>query len=256
MIRLKSEADIEKLKISGKILATVLTRLQNMVEPGVTLNELNFLAKKLIKEFGAKPSFLGYRQSKNSPAFPAAICASVNENLVHGIPDDYALKSGDLLKIDLGIDYGSYITDGAVSVGVGAISPLAEKLIKATKLSLEEGIKTCKLGNRTGDIGWIIEKTVKNLGFSVAEKLTGHGVGFEVHEDPSIYNYGEKGTGQPLEEGLVIAIEPMVITGSAEVVENSDGSFSSRDKSLTAHFEKTVAITKNGPIILTPIEVN
>ncbi len=252
MIRLKTESDIEQLKISGKILVAVIGELQRSAVEGVSLLEIDQKARKSLKEFKAKPSFLDYHSSKKSAPFPAAICASVNDGLVHGIPDDYRIKSGDVLKIDLGVDYNGFITDGAVTVGIGKISSVAEKLLKATKAALEEAIKICKAGNYTGDIGWIIENVAKNYEFSIAEKLTGHGVGFEVHEDPSVYNFGERGSGILMENGLVIAIEPMIIAGSGEVIEKEDGSFFTKDGSLSAHFEKTIAVTENGCIDLTP----
>lgn len=254
MVRLKTKNDIEKLQISGKILAAVLGELQRNALEGVSLLSLEKKARKTLKDFDAKPSFLGYQSSKKSEPFPSAVCASVNDGLVHGVPDDYRLQNGDVLKIDLGVNYKGFITDGAVTLGIGKITSVAEKLIKATKLALEEAIKVCKIGNYTGDIGWIVESVIKNYEFSVAEKLTGHGVGFDVHEDPSIYNFGEKGSGVLMEEGLVIAIEPMVIAGGPEVVEKEDGSFYTKDGTLSAHFEKTVAITSSGPLVLTPID--
>ena len=254
MIRLKSPKDISQLKISGQILATVIESLKSAALPGVPLKDLDKKARSIIKEFGAIPAFLGYKSKKSDKPYPAAICASVNEKIVHGVPDHYSLKSGDVLKIDVGINYRGYITDGAVTIGVGEISPLAEKLIKATKTALEEAIMVCHEGKKTGDIGWVIENTVKNYGFSIADKLTGHGVGFEIHEDPSIYNFGEKGTGLELEDGLVIAIEPMVATGDSSVIENPDGSYTMKDGGLSAHFEKTIVITRNGPEVLTPIK--
>jgi methionyl aminopeptidase len=161
------------------------------------------------------------------------------------------LKSGDVLKIDLGISYKGYITDSAITVAIGEIDPKASELIKITKLALEKAMGECKAGKRVGDIGWVIENTVSSAGFSVVERLTGHGVGFELHEPPSVHNYGEKNTGLLLEPGMVLAIEPMVAIGSGEIREDSRGGFITRDGSLAAHFEHTVLITEGDPEVLT-----
>ena len=254
MNNLKTREDIVHLKISGKILASVLNELKKKAVIGASLKSLDLKARELIKSLDAKSAFFGYQSKKDSRPYPAAICTSVNEKIVHTIPDKYILKNGDVLKIDLGINYKSYITDAAITIGIGKISPLAEKLIKATRTALYEAIKICRPGKKIGDIGWVIESTVKNYGFSVVKKLTGHGVGFELHEEPSVYNFGEQGTGIELEEGLVLAIEPMVAAGSGELIEKENGEFFTKDGSLSAHFEHTVAITKNGPEILTLIE--
>lgn len=251
-IKLKNEHDLEMLRTSGIILSRTLNALKERARVGVRLAYLDDLARQFIKNEGAKPSFLGYKPEGASIGYPAAICTSVNEKIVHGIPDNYTLKDGDVLKIDLGVNYKNYFTDAAITVPIGKISAEAQKLIQVTKEALGNAIKICAVGNHLGDIGWIIEKTVKSAGFSVARGLTGHGVGFAVHEDPTIYNYGDKGTGMVLKPGMVLAIEPMVVVGLGDIKQLSDDSFVIKDGSLSAHFEHTIAITKNGPEILTP----
>lgn len=250
----KTERDLEGLRASGRILAIVLNNLREEAHEGVRLLYLDELARELLKSAGAKPAFLGYKGESSRKPYPAAICTSLNDQIVHGLPTNYVLKEGDVLKIDLGADYQGYITDAAVTLAIGKIGAVAEKLISATQTALHEAIKVCKLGNHTGDIGWVIEQTVKNYGFSVVKNLTGHGVGFALHEEPTVYNYGERNTGVLLQAGMVLAVEPMVSAGLGETVDNPDGSFSTKDKSLSAHFEKTVAITESGPEILTPFE--
>ncbi|MEK9194188.1 MAG: type I methionyl aminopeptidase [Patescibacteria group bacterium] len=252
-IKLKNEKDLEMLRVSGKILAQTLKTLEEKAQVGTKLSELEDLAKKLIKESGAKPSFLGYKPEGAKKGYPAAICASVNEKIVHGIPDDYILKNGDILKIDLGVNYKNYFTDSAITVPIGRVSSQAEKLIQITKDALNSAIKICTAGNRLGDIGFVVEKTVKSAGFSVAKGLTGHGVGFEIHEDPTIYNYGDKGTGMILEPGMVLAIEPMVAIGSGDIKQLADDSFVMKDGSLSAHFEHTIAIVSKSVEILTEL---
>ena len=250
---IKTKNDLENLRISGKILSLVLSELRDMAKIGTTLRALDERARSLISDNSGKPAFLGYQNKKDAPPYPSAICASVNERIVHCVPDEYKLKDGDVLKIDAGVIYKGYITDAAITVGIGLISPKSEKLIKATKSALEEAIKICKPGKTTGDIGWVIEKTVKNYGFSVVEKLPGHGVGRSIHEPPNIFNYGQRGEGVPLESGMVIAIEPMVSAGGGEIEEERDGGIKTKDGSLSSHFEKTVAITESGCEVLTPM---
>jgi len=249
-VALKDEHDIEELRRSGKILAETLRFLREASREGVKLSRLDELARIFIKEKGARPAFLGYSQAGESP-FPAAICASVNEKIVHGIPNSYKLKDGDILKIDLGVDLNGYITDSAITVAIGKIPKRAEKMMEITKNALDEGIKNCIPGNRLGDIGYAIESTVRHAGFSVVHGLTGHGVGFKLHEDPTVYNFGEKGKGMEIKPGLVLAIEPMVSEGSPDVIALRDGSFETRDGSMSVHFEHTVAVLENGVEILT-----
>ena len=251
MIRLKKENDLRVLRMSGRILASVLQKLEEEVKEGVKLSHLDKLARGLIKEAGAKPAFLGYKPESGTAPYPAAICVSVNEQIVHGLPSEYILKQRDVLKIDFGVNYQGYITDAAVTVGVGELTGKAKELVDITKKALKKAVEVCKSGNHTGDIGWVIEKTVKGAGFRVIKNLTGHGVGFELHEDPTVYNYGSRGEGVELVPGLVLAIEPMVSVSSSRVMQKDDDSYVTEDGSLSAHFEHTVAITESGPEILT-----
>lgn len=250
-IRLKNDKDVAMLRQSGVILASVLELLKDAAKPGVKLSHLDELAKTLIKESGGRPAFLGYRPAGAVKAYPASICVSVNEIIVHGLPSDYILKSGDVLKIDAGVNYNGYITDAALTVGVGSISHEAKKLIETTRAALEAAIRVCAVGNRLGDIGHAVENTVKENGFEVIRNLTGHGVGFALHEDPDIYNFGKKGEGIELVPGMVIAIEPMVALKSDRVRQLPDESYVTERGDLSAHFEHTVAITEKGPEILT-----
>lgn len=252
MVRLKNKNDIKMLRQSGEILVYVLKTLAAETRPGVILRSLDARARQLIKERGAKPAFLGYKSNGAFRSYPAAICTSVNNQIVHGPPSDYILKNGDVLKIDLGIDYKSYFTDGAVTLGMGKISSQSAGLIKTVKGALEQAIGVCLPGNHLGDIGWAIERYVSARGFKVIRGLTGHGVGFSLHEEPTVYNYGEKGEGIELKPGMVLAIEPMISAGSPEIKQLADESYATKDGSLSAHFEKTVAITETDPEILTP----
>lgn len=252
MVKLKSQADIELLKKSGAILVRVLRELEIKARPGVSLLDLDKLAAEIIKSAGAEPAFLGYQATSRSAPFPAVICASRNQTIVHGIPYDIPLQEGDLLSLDTGVKYKNMVTDGAITLGVGKISEEAQNLLKTAKNALKQGLKACKPGNTIGDIGYAIEEETKKQGYFIVEKLTGHGVGFELHEEPTIHNFGDKGTGAPLEPGMVLAIEPMLALRTSEVKENEDGSFETKDGSLAAHFEKTIAITDHGYIDLTP----
>ncbi len=246
----KTEQEISRIRQSAKILAAALRRLSAAVAPGVSLLELEKMAKDMIVSSGGKPAFLNYRSYGASQRFPFALCASVNEVIVHGRPSGYILKSGDVLKLDLGVDWNEGISDAAITVPVGKVSPEGLRLIKITKQALREGIRAAKDGNTVGDIGFAIERIVSMAGFKVAEGLTGHGVGNELHEEPAIYNYGKPHTGVPLKNGMVIAIEPMVSMGSSAIRQMKDDSFVTADGSLSAHFESTVLITRTGGEIL------
>lgn len=250
-ILLKDERDIKMLRLSGMILSRVLKTLVKSAKEGVRLADLDLEARELLRREGARAAFLGYRSEGSAKAYPAALCTSVNDQIVHGVPSEYVLKKGDVLKIDLGVDYKGFITDSAVTVGIGKISNVAERLIRATKEALADGIAACAAGGHLGDIGYAIEQRAVKSGFSVASGLTGHGVGFALHEDPTVYNFGGRGEGMKLMPGLVIAIEPMFTVGSGDIVQMKDGSYASRDRSISAHFEHTVAITKQGTEILT-----
>ena len=236
---------------SGMILAEALEKISQEAREGITLDFLDKLSRGLLQEAGAKPAFLGYRPTSSEQPFPAALCLSLNEQVVHGLPSSYKLRSGDLLKIDLGVDYKGYISDSAITLGIGKISPTAKKLIEAVKKSLEAAINETRPGKHLGDLGFAIESTIKKAGLNVVKGLTGHGVGFELHEDPTILNYGNKGEGLALKPGMVLAIEPMACLGKGRIIQRADDSFATADGSLTAHFEHTVAVTEKGPRILT-----
>jgi methionyl aminopeptidase len=251
MIKLKTKKDLEFLRKSGAILAQVLQSLAGEAKEGVPLSYLEMKARALISAAGATPAFLGYTPEGAREAYPAAICASVNEEVVHGLPREYKLRSGDVLKIDLGVNYKGYITDSATTVTIGKVPRKIFDLIHATEDSLKDAIAVCKEGNRLGDIGYAIEKRISKAKFSIVQGLTGHGTGFKLHEDPTVWNFGRKGEGMILKEGLVIAIEPMAVTGKGMAFERHDGTFVTQDGSIAAHFEHTIYITKTGCEVLT-----
>lgn len=252
MIRIYNENEIKIMRDGGRILAKIMKEIIKEVKPGITTAYLNRVAEDLVFFYKTEPSFKGYE------GFPTALCTSVNEEIVHAVPGKRKLKIGDIIGLDLGILYrpversvGLY-GDMAVTVPVGKISEKKKKLIKVTKKALETGIKQAKSGNHLGDIGCAIQKYVEKNGFNVVRELVGHGVGKEVHEEPQIPNYGKRGEGPELQEGMVLAIEPMVTAGDWHIVKCADGfGFKTYDASLSAHFEHTVAITKKGPEILT-----
>ncbi len=252
-MKLKTAEEIEKIRQAGKILAQVAKALLPQVEVGANLKELDQTAKKLIMEAGGKPAFLGYQPYGAAKPYMYTLCTSLNDVVVHGTPKSYKLKSGDVVSIDMGVVYDGYYADAAWTVGIGEISEKAQKLIRVAEKALFDGIKAINIGKHLGDIGAAIENTVKQHGFSIVEGLTGHGVGKELHEDPSVFNEGEKGTGMVLKPGLVIAIEPMISAGKPQIVQLKDDSYATADGSLSAHFEHTVAITENGAEILTRI---
>ncbi len=246
MISIKTKEEISIMAEGGKILAKVLGQIEKMVKPGITTLELDRAAEALILKHGAKPAFKGYEN------FPYSLCASVNEVIVHGFPSDYKLKEGDVVGLDLGVFYQGYNTDMAVTVGVGNISFEAKRLLKVTEKSLKIGIKKARPGNTTGDIGNTIQRYVESQGYQVVRDLCGHGIGKEVHEDPKIPNYGQRHKGVELKEGMVICIEPMVTMGDYHLKKAADGyGFATKDGSLTAHFEYTIAITEDGAKVLT-----
>jgi methionyl aminopeptidase len=251
MIRLKNANDLKMLRESGRILARTLRALQNAAKEKTSLRSLDLLARQLLRDAGAKPAFLGYKPDHRSKPYPAAICASVNAVVVHGLPDEYELKSGDLLKIDIGVNYKGFYTDAALTVGIGKVNSRAIKLIETGKQALTKAISRGKPGNTVGDISFIIQRTVEKAGFQIIKELTGHGTGFALHEEPIIYNFGKKGEGVRLEPGMVLAIEPMLSMKNGKVIERKDGSFITEDNSLTVHFEHTIVITPNGNEILT-----
>jgi methionyl aminopeptidase len=251
MIRLKKEKDLEGLRASGQILTRILAAVKESAIVGANLLELENLAREMLKEEGATAAFLNYKPEGAAAPYPAALCLSLNDQIVHGMPRNRELKNGDILKIDFGVVYKSYVTDAALTVGVGKISAAAKKLMAVTEESLNEGLSAARNGGSLGDIGYAIESCVEKNGLSVVQGLTGHGTGFKLHEDPTVYNYGRRGEGVKLQPGLVLAIEPMVSVGSPQIKQAKDDSYYTADGSLSAHFEKTIAITKSGAEILT-----
>ncbi|MCX6785306.1 MAG: type I methionyl aminopeptidase [Candidatus Komeilibacteria bacterium] len=247
-ITIKTSAEIKKLRAGGKILAKIIKQLGRAAKAGTTTLELDSLARKLILDYGATPSFENFGE----PPYPAVLCASNNEGIVHCIPDNEKLKEGDILGLDLGIWYQGLCTDMAITVPVGKVSAAAKKLLKVTQKSLELAIQQVKPDKTIGDIGYAVQTYVEQNGFGVVRRLVGHGVGYGVHEEPRIPNFGKPGQGQVLKEGMVIAIEPMVTAGHFEIeVLANNWNIVTADRSLAAHFEHTVAVTKNGCEILT-----
>jgi methionyl aminopeptidase len=252
MIYLKSPEEIEVMAEGGKHLAEVLRKLEASVHVGMMTKEIDSLAYKLITNLGDEPSFLNYRPEGARRAYPATICASLNDVVVHGTPSAHAvLHEGDLVKLDLGLIHRGFHLDAARTVPVGSVSPEAKRLMAVTRQALSAGIEEARPGKTLGDIGFAIEDVVRRAGFSVAQGLTGHGIGRSLHEDPAVFNFGRRGQGEDIEEGMAIAIEPMVNVSGGEIRQLDDDSYATRDGSLSAHFENTVAITKNGPRVLT-----
>jgi methionyl aminopeptidase len=247
MIIRKTSEEIERMAAAGTVVARCLTMLRSKTRAGVTTAELDEAAEKFIRSQGGEPAFKGYR------GFPSSICASPNSMVVHGIPGDYTLQRGDVLSIDVGVERDGWIADAAITVPVRPISPVATKLLRATREALAEGLENCLQGHHLGDVSNAIQQRVEHDGFSVIRSLVGHGIGRDMHEDPQIPNFGEPGRGPLIEEGMVFAIEPMVCAGRHAVRMGDDNwAIYSQDGSLTAHFEHTVAVTAEGPRILTP----
>ena len=232
---------------AGKILARCHTLLSGKARPGVTTGELDEAAERFIRSQGAEPAFKGYR------GFPGSICASPNSMVVHGIPGPYKLGRGDILSIDIGVIKDGWVADAAITIPIGPISPVAKRLLTTTRQALFDAVEQCQVGNRLGDVSHAVQTTVEKEGFAVIRSLVGHGIGRDMHEDPQIPNYGPPGKGPVLEEGMVLAIEPMVNVGTPPIrIGRDNWSVYSQDGSLAAHFEFTVAITADGPRILTP----
>jgi methionyl aminopeptidase len=247
MIVRKTPEQIEKMALAGDVLVRCLKMLESKARVGVTTAELDAAAEKFIRSQDATPAFKGYR------GFPGSICASPNSMVVHGIPGPYELKRGDILSIDVGVIKDGWVADAAMTVPVGAVSPEAGKLLEVTKASLFTGIEQMRPGNHLGDVSAAIQRAVEGEGLSIIRTLVGHGIGCEMHEEPQVPNFGEPGKGPELEEGMVLAIEPMVNAGGPLVRMDEDGwSVFSDDDSLAAHFEFTVAVTADGPRVLTP----
>ncbi len=247
-IELKTKAELEKMKKAGAVAGTVLHEVGKQVKPGVTTKDLDVLAEKLLRKAGAKPTFLGYR------GYPASICVSINEEVVHGIPGDRVIKAGDVVSIDIGATVDGFVGDTAYTFLAEPVSEKARKLVERTKESLDAAIAVMKPGNRLGDVGAAVQKLVEADGYGVVREFVGHGIGRQMHEAPAVPNYGSPGSGMRLEPGLVLAIEPMVTAGRYEVKILSDGwTVVTKDGSLAAHFEHTVAVTENGPVVLTQV---
>jgi methionyl aminopeptidase len=247
MVIKKTPEEIERMAAAGAILVRTMNLLAGKIRPGVTTAELDRAAEKFIRSQGAEPAFKGYR------GFPGSICASPNSMIVHGIPGPYKLGRGDILSIDIGVIRDGWVADAARTFPVGPISPIARKLLTVTEEALLLAVDQCRDGNRLGDVSHAVQAHVEGAGLSVVRTLVGHGIGRSMHEEPQIPNHGEAGTGILLEEGMVLAVEPMVTAGRHAVRVGEDRwSIYSQDGSLTAHFEFTVAITAQGPRILTP----
>jgi len=248
----KSAAEIERMREAGRVVARILQRIVAAVRPGVSTGELDEMAEELIRRYGARPAFKGYSQGGKNP-FPGVICASINEEVVHGIPSrKRILREGDVFSVDFGVVVDGWYGDSAITVPVGRVSETAARLIEVTRRALEVGIAAAVPGNRVYDIGAAIQAHVESHGFSVVRDFVGHGIGRRLHEDPQVPNYGPGGQGIRLKPGMVLAIEPMVNEGTWEIEELEDGwTAVTADRKLSAHFEHTVAITEDGPQILT-----
>jgi methionyl aminopeptidase len=242
----KSPAELEKMRAASQLVALVLDQLAAMVTPGISTAELDAAAEQKVRAAGAEPAFKGYR------GYPATLCASANEQVIHGIPNRTPLNAGDIISLDMGVKLNGYYGDSAITVPVGAVGDEVKTLLRVTQEALEKGIAQVRIGGRISDIGHAIQQHVEAHGFSVVREFVGHGIGASLHEEPQIANYGDPGRGPRLSEGMTLAIEPMVNMGKPAVKVLSDGwTAVTKDGSLSAHFEHTVAVTKNGPEILT-----
>ncbi|MBC7248800.1 MAG: type I methionyl aminopeptidase [Anaerolineae bacterium] len=246
MITLKSPSELARMREAGRIVAIVLDLLREKIAPGVTTGELDILAEETIRKYGAVPSFKGYR------GYPAALCVSINEEVVHGIPGARVIQEGDIVSVDVGTIYKGFQGDAAITVAVGEVSPQARRLLEVTAGALEAGIAQCVAGNRLGDISAAIQSYAESRGFSVIREYTGHGIGQQMHEDPQVPNFGEPGRGVILKSGMTFALEPMVAMGTWHTRVLDDGwTVVTLDGQLSAHFEHTIAVTDGQPEILT-----
>jgi len=246
MIILKSPQEIAKIRAAGRIVAGAIEELKTRVRPGIKTKELDRIAEEFIHKKGGIPAFKGYR------GYPNTLCISVNEEIVHGIPSDRVLEEGDIAGIDLGVLLDGYYGDAAVTLPAGTISSQAKRLMETTEAALYKAIDAAVIGNRVSDIAHTIQSYVEGAGYSVVREFVGHGIGRSLHEDPPVPNFGEPGQGPQLREGMVLAIEPMVNAGRSDLFVLENGwTAVTKDRSLSAHFEHTVAVTKNGPLILT-----
>jgi methionyl aminopeptidase len=249
MIVYKTSEEIEIIRESGVILGKAHAEVAKKIAPGITTEQLDKVAEEYIKDNGGIPSFKGYQD------FPATLCVSPNQQVVHGIPNNMELKEGDILSVDCGVYYEGFHSDSAYTYPIGEVDPKVSELLKATKESLYKGIDIAKSGARLGDIGYAIQEYVEKLGYSVVRELVGHGVGKNLHEGPEVPNYGKRGRGIKLQEGLVLAIEPMINLGKRQIKQGKDGwTISTIDNLPSAHFEHTIAISKGKADILTTFE--
>jgi methionyl aminopeptidase len=247
MIIKKTPAEIDKMARAGDILVRTMDLVAGKIRPGVTTADLDAAAEKYIRSQGATPAFKGYR------GFPGSICASPNDMVVHGIPGRFRLSRGDTLSVDIGVIYDGWVADAARTVPVGEVSPVAAKLLEVTEESLFKAVEQCRPGRHLEDVGHAVQEHVEAAGFSIVRSLVGHGIGRSMHEEPQVANYGRPGKGVMLEEGMVFAVEPMTTAGRHMVRMGDDGwAIYSQDGSTTAHFEFTIAVTADGPRILTP----
>jgi methionyl aminopeptidase len=248
MVILKQPEEINKARASNRIVAEALSVLRERVKPGVTTREMDKIAESIAEKRGAKPAFKGYR------GFPYSLCTSVNEEVVHGMPSNRVLMEGDIIGLDYGIYYQGFYGDAAITLPVGRVSEQASRLMQVTEQSLNAAISQARDGNRLGDISAAVQETVESGGYSVVRDFVGHGIGKSLHEDPQIPNFGKKGRGIELKKGMILAIEPMVNAGKYKVKILADGwTVVTEDESLSAHFEHSVAITENGPEILSKL---
>lgn len=254
MIICKSASEIEIMREAGRIVANVLLKIEKILEPGITTIEMDRIAEKEIRANGAIPAFKGYSGRLSNKSYPASLCISINEEVVHGIPGKRKVKRGDLVSVDVGVKKNGFFGDGARSYKVGQVSNTADRLWKATKEALDMAIDRCKMGDRLTNISNCIETRANRDGFSVVKDFVGHGIGRKLHEDPQILNYGLPGQGPALKRGMVLAIEPMLNEGGSDVVILDDmWTVATADGLLACHFEDTVAITPDGPEVLTRI---
>lgn len=250
MIVCRSSSEVERMRAANQLVARVLAALAKAVGAGVTTADLDALAERLVRDAGAEPAFKGYR------GYPATLCASINQEVVHGIPSpSRPLRLGDIVSLDVGVKLGGFFGDSAVTVPVGEVPERTRELLRVTQEALERAIRQVRVGGRLSDIGHAIQEWVEAHGFSVVREFVGHGIGERLHEEPQIPNYGEPGRGPRLAEGMVLAIEPMVAMGRPDVRVLGDGwTAVTKDGSLAAHFEHTVAVTSNGPLVLTALD--
>ncbi len=254
MIIIKSDEEIEGIRKSGYILARVLRDLREFIREGVTTWAINKKAEEMIRKLGGKPAFKGYKPGFSSKKYPFSTCISINDEIVHGLPSKKrVLKEGDIVSVDMGVNYKGYFSDAACTFTVGQVSEDVKKLVDVTRRALYLGVSKAVVGNRIGDISYAIGSYVRSFGFSPVKDYCGHGVGIKIHEDPAVPNDGEPNTGELIRRGMTLAIEPMVSMGSGDAVTKEDGwTAVTKDGSYAAHFEHTIAVLDHGPEILTP----